>query len=67
MASYTLNEIKVAAYNLTELPDLTPRQRSLWEGLAYCYEWHRLHPNEQTEACKALAQHYIDLFWGDDI
>ena len=67
MASYTLNDIRVAAYNQVEIPDLTPRHRSLWDGLAFCYEWHRLHPDEQVEACKALAQHYIDLFWGDDI
>ena len=65
--AYTLNEIKIAAYNLTELPDLTPRQRALWEGLAFCYEWHRLHPGEFEETNKALAQSYIHLFWGDDI
>lgn len=66
MKTYTLNDIKTAAYNLYELPGLTPRQRSLWEGLAYCYEWQRFHP-EQTAECKELADKYIEVFWGDDI
>ena len=66
-AKYTLSDIKVAAYNLTELPDMTPRQRALWQGLAYCYEWFRERPGEQVEECKALAQEYITFYWGDDI
>ena len=66
MRKYTLNDIKVAAYNMTELPGLSPRLGSLWQGLAYCYEYARLHPDE-TEDCKQLAQRYIDFFWGDDI
>lgn len=66
MKTYTLNDIKVAAFNLRELPDLTPRQRSLWEGLAYCYERQRFHPEEKDD-CRELANKYIDMFWGDDI
>ena len=67
MKNYTLQDIKLAAFRMQELPDLTPRQRSLWQGLAYCYDWNRKHPDEQTEECKQLAQKYIDMFGGDDI
>lgn len=66
MKEYTLSEIKVAAYNWQELPDMTPRQRALWQGLGYCYDWNRQNP-DQTEECKALSDDYIKFFWGDDI
>lgn len=61
--SYTLTEIKLAAYNRKELPDLEPNEAALWQGLAYCYDWNRVHPGEQTAECKALAEKYIDWFW----
>lgn len=68
---YTLSDIKIAAYNaihngMKEPPDLTPRQHTLFLGLAYCYEYNKHHP-ESTEDCKRLAENYITLFWGDDI
>lgn len=33
------------------------------EGLAYCYDWNRYHPDEQIEECKELAEDYIDFYW----
>lgn len=36
--SYPLAEIKVAAFNWTELPGMTASERALWMGLGYCYE-----------------------------
>ena len=61
--AYTLNDIKLAAYNRKELPDLKPNEKALWQGLAYCYDWFRYHPDEQTEECKYLAQEYIYYYW----
>ena len=58
----TLEELKRAAYNMEELPGMTPEQRALWEGLAYCYEWYRLH-QEDKEACAELAKKYIKFWW----
>ena len=60
--SYSLSEIKVAAYNWEELADMTATERALWMGLGYCYEWHRAHPSAKEE-CEALAQEYIRLFY----
>lgn len=57
--SYNLNDLRVAAYNWTELPDMTLEDRYLWMGLGYCYEWYRCHP-EDKQACDELAQGYID-------
>ena len=34
--SRTLSEIKMAAYNWVELPDMTQKERLLWMGLGYC-------------------------------
>ena len=59
--SYTLAEIKVAAYNWEELPDMTADDRHLWKGLGYCYEWFRSHPEDKKD-CDLLAQDYIN-FW----
>ena len=58
---YTLSEIKIAAYNWTELADMTQEERTLWHSLGYCYEWYRAHP-EDKDACDSLAQRYIFLF-----
>ncbi len=60
---YTLNEIKVAAFNRVELSGLTANEKALWQGLAYCYDWFRSHPGEQEQECKQLAAQYIDYFW----
>ena len=60
--SYTLTEIKLAAYNRRELPDMTPCEAALWQGLAYCYDWNRVHPEDQVEECRALAEKYVALY-----
>ena len=59
--SYTLNELKVAAYNWEELPDMTQRERSLWQGLGYAYECYRCGHDKQV--CDDLAKNYIKFFW----
>lgn len=61
--AYTLNEIKLAAYNQKELPGLRPNELALWQGLAYCYDWNRTYPGDQMSECKALADQYIDFYW----
>lgn len=63
--SVTLSDIKVAAYNHKELNGLKPNESALWQGLAYCYDWFRFHPDSETEECKQLAEHYIKTFWED--
>lgn len=59
--SRTLSEIKMAAYNWVELPDMTQKERLLWMGLGYCYEWYRCHPEDKA-ACDELAKLYIRHF-----
>ena len=59
--SYTLAEIKIAAHNWTELPNMTVDERNLWEGLGYCYEWYRAHPDD-LEECNKLAQNHINFY-----
>lgn len=59
--SYSVSELKLAAYNWTTLPDMTPREQALWQGLGYCYEWYRSHPEDKAETEK-LAQEYINFF-----
>ena len=68
--SYTLSEIKLAAYNWEPLPDAKESEKTLWQGLGYCYEWYRCHPEDKA-ACDKLAQDYINAFergvlWVDD-
>ena len=59
--SYSISEIKVAAYNYTILPDMTTFESDLFTGLAYCYEWYRMHPEDRA-ACESLMNHYIKFF-----
>ena len=59
--SYSLAEIKLAAYNWKELPNMTVSERNLWQGLGYCYEWFRSH-QEDKGACDKLAKDYIDFY-----
>ena len=61
--AYTLNDIKLAAYNHKELPNMKPNEAALWQGLAYCYDWHWYYPEDQTEECKMLVDDYIDFYW----
>ena len=42
---------------------MLPNEVALWQGLAYCYDWHRCYPEDQTEECKMLADDYIDFYW----
>ena len=58
----TLAEIKLAAYNWTEPPNMDVEERFLWEGLGYCYEWYRSHPEDKDE-CDKLAQNYIKHYY----
>lgn len=64
MSKYTLEEIRIAAYNWIELSDMTPAERSLWQGLGYTYECFRAGHDKKT--CKELADLYIRLFWKED-
>lgn len=59
--SYTLTEIRLAAYNWEALPDMTQTEKNLWMGLGYCYEWYRAHP-EDKKKCDDLAKEYIRLY-----
>lgn len=59
--SYTVGQIKVAAYNRTELDNMTIQEQHLWFGLAYCYDWYRMYPHD-SKACKELMQKYIQFF-----
>ena len=59
--SYSIPEIKVAAFNWRELPHMTQRERDLWQGLGYCYEWFRCH-KEDKDKCDKLAQEFIEFY-----
>ena len=59
--SYSVGDIKVAAYRWEELPNMTQPEKELWMGLGYCYEWYRSHPDEKKE-CDNLAQLYLRMF-----
>ena len=39
--SYTINQIKVFAYNRNEQKDFTDAEQRLYNGLRYCYDCHR--------------------------
>lgn len=56
--SYEIKQIKVFAYNRDFKPDFTVAERNLYAGLAYCYDWFRLHP-EDKEICDELAKDYV--------
>lgn len=58
---YTINQIKVFAYNNDEQPDFTIFDRDLYLGLAYCYEWWRMHPEDKVN-CEKLMEHYIQHY-----
>lgn len=64
MSKYTLEEIRIAAYNWVELSDMTPNERCLWQGLGYTYECFRA--GYDKKACQELADLYIRLFWKED-
>ena len=58
--AYTVDQIKVMAYNCDEKDDFTIAERNLFIGLAYCYEWYRAKP-EEKDACERLMGEY--LYW----
>ena len=58
--SYTIPEIKVAAYNWTELPNMTQAERALWQGLGWCYECYRC--GEDKTECDRMAKQYIEMY-----
>ena len=61
MSDYTINDIKVAAYNWTELPDMTVEERALWYSLGYWYEQYRADPSLKAE-CEKHVNGYVELF-----
>ena len=58
--SYSLTDIRLAAYNWKELPNMTIAEKSLWKGLGYAYECYRC--GHDKEICDDLAKHYINCF-----
>lgn len=59
--AYTVDQIKVAAYNRSEKPDFTITERNLFLGLAYCYDWFKLHPEDKDD-CAELMEKYVQFF-----
>lgn len=57
---YTVNQIKVLAYNCDEQKDFTAAEKNLFVGLAYCYECFRAGYDKQE--CEELMQNYINFF-----
>lgn len=57
--SYEVKDIKVLAYNRDFKDDFTVVERNLYCGLAYCYDWFRLHP-EDKDICDQLSKEYIE-------
>lgn len=59
--SYEVKDIKVLAYNRDFKDDFTVAERNLYCGLAYCYDWFRLHP-EDKGICDTLSKEYQDNY-----
>lgn len=64
MSDYTINEIKIAAYNWNELPDMGVEERALWYSVGFWYEEYRS-GRESKEDCAAavngLIEHYCKV------
>lgn len=58
---YTVNQIKVYAYNRDEQKDFSEDERNLFLGLQYAYDWFRLNP-EDKEECEKLMQEYVEWY-----
>ena len=58
--AYTVNQIKVLAFNNEHKDDFTIAEHSLFLGLAYCYECFRA-GYEQTD-CERLMKEYVGYF-----
>lgn len=59
--AYTVDQIKILAYNCEEKEDFTDTEFNLFLGLAYAYEWYRANPEDRS-ACMELMQNYIDFY-----
>lgn len=59
--SYSISEIKVAAYNWTELPWTDDDERRLWYSLGFWYEEYRA-GRESKEKCEEAVNGYIEHF-----
>ena len=58
--SYSLDDIKKAAFNWKPLPGMTIAERNLYQGIGYCYECFRC--GEDKDECEKLAQTYIQIY-----
>ena len=59
--AYTINQIKVFAYNCDEKDDFTISEFNLFCGIAYAYEWYRANPDDKDQ-CQKLIENYIDFY-----
>lgn len=59
--SYTIQEIKMAAYNKKEPPDMSIRERCLWQCVGQLYEDYRADPSRAAE-CKENMDGAVELF-----
>jgi len=62
--AYTLDEIRLAAFNMQPLEKPKDYEAFLYGGLKYVYEWFKLHP-EDKEICNKLANDYIFNYYCD--
>lgn len=59
--AYTIDQIKVFAYNNAEQMDFTPQEKNLFCEIGYCYEWWRSHPADKKD-CIERMEKYIEWF-----
>lgn len=59
--AYTIDEIKLLAYNFEEKQDFSIAERNLFLGIAYCYDWYKAHPEDKNE-CIKLMEFYIQWY-----
>lgn len=59
--AYTVGQIKVLAFNRDEKSDFSIQERNLFLGIAYCYDWFRLHPEDKDD-CESLMKEYLTFF-----
>ena len=59
--AYTIDQIKVFAYNNAEQMDFTPQEKNLFCEIGYCYEWWRSHPADKQICIERMGK-YIEWF-----
>ena len=59
--SYTVGQLKVAAYNRQEPQNMSIQEKNLYLGLAYCYDWFRMCPDDRKD-CEELLEIYSWFF-----